>query len=616
GVLCYFILKAYNLESTSSRVSTLTFGMSSCESAYSTSCYYHLPSLNFTIRKFKNFVALQTAHGGGAVVIRQNKRKLGYPANSLQSLLSQSRSRLRIHHVPVDFVDRPTQCRSLLAIVGPPQIYDATPITESLTAAPCSRSTAIRLNLSIVAAHECGSLISVAETLVWVFRLREETIKRDDGKRFVSIESMFLQFSLFFMMGGTKFTLNDALFSPKSTKNLLSFKDIQMNGYHVETMNKGRVEYLCITSYNTGNKCVLERLPILSSGLYYTQINMIEAYAATNSKMNEMFKLWHDRLGHPGSIMMRRIIETSSGHPLKNQRILQIHELTCASCSQWKLIMRPSHTKVGHEAPLFLERIHGEICGPIHPPCGPFRYFMVLIDASSRWSHVSLLSTRNVVFAKLLAQLIKLRAQFPDYIIKRVRLNNAGEFTSQAFNDYYMAVRIDVEHLVAHVHTQNGLAESLIKRLQLIARPLIMRTKLHTSVWGHAILHTDDLIRIRPGAHHTYSLLQLAYGREPNIAHIRVFGCVVYVPIAPPQRTKMGPQRRLGIYVGYESPSIIKYLEPKTGDVFTARFDDCHFNEELFPTLGGNERSIERNIEWKTSSLSYLDPPTKKIEQE
>ncbi|CAA0831790.1 Unknown protein, partial [Striga hermonthica] len=184
------------------------------------------------------------------------------------------------------------------------------------------------------------------------------------------------------------------------------------------------------------------------------------------------------------------------------------------------------------------------------------------------------------------------------------------------FNDYCMAVGIDVEHPVAHVHTQNGLAETLIKRLQLIARPLIMRTKLPTSVWGHAILHADNLIRIRPSAHHTYSPLQLASGREPNIAHIRIFGCAVYVPIAPPQRTKMGPQRRLGIYVGYESPSIIKYLELKTGDVFTARFDDCHFNEELFPPLGGNEKSIEKNIEWRTSSLSYLDPPTKQREQE
>ena len=53
----------------------------------------------------------------------------------------------------------------------------------------------------------------------------------------------------------------------------------------------------------------------------------------------------------------------------------------------------------------------------------------------------------------------------------------------------------------------------------------------------------------------------------------------------------MGPQRRLGIYVDFNSPSIIRYLEPLTGDVFTARFADCHFNEHVFPLLGG-EKSI------------------------
>ena len=89
---------------------------------------------------------------------------------------------------------------------------------------------------------------------------------------------------------------------------------------------------------------------------------------------------------------------------------------------------------------------------------------MVLIDASTRWSNVCLLSTRNVTFVRLLAQIIRLWAQFPDYSIKKIRLDNAGEFTSQAFNNYCMSIGIDVEYPVAHTHTQNGLAESFIKR--------------------------------------------------------------------------------------------------------------------------------------------------------
>ena len=97
--------------------------------------------------------------------------------------------------------------------------------------------------------------------------------------------------------------------------------------------------------------------------------------------------------------------------------------------------------------------------------------------------HMCLLSTRNVAFAKLLAQIIKLRAHFSYYPIKTIRLDNAGEFTSQIFNKFYMLIGINVEHSVAHVHTQNGLTESLIKRLQLIARSLLMKTKLPASTW-------------------------------------------------------------------------------------------------------------------------------------
>ena len=80
----------------------------------------------------------------------------------------------------------------------------------------------------------------------------------------------------------------------------------------------------------------------------------------------------------------------------------------------------------------------------------------------------------------------------------------------------------------------------------------------------------------------------------------------------------MGSQRRLGIYVGFDSPSIIRYLEPLTCNVFTACFTDCHFNESVFPSLG-EEKSIleeQREISWKTFTMSYLDPCTNQCELE
>ena len=132
-----------------------------------------------------------------------------------------------------------------------------------------------------------------------------------------------------------------------------------------------------------------------------------------------------------------------------------------------------------------------------------------------------------------------------------------------------MSIGINVKHPVAHIHTQNGLAKSFIKRFQLIVRPFLMKLKPPISIWGHAILHVATVVRIKLISYNNFSFLQLAYGQKPNISYLWIFGCAKYVSIALSQRTKMGSQRRLGIYVGYDSPSIIKYLEPMIVNIFT-----------------------------------------------
>ncbi|KAM1084166.1 hypothetical protein ACFX19_022884 [Malus domestica] len=80
----------------------------------------------------------------------------------------------------------------------------------------------------------------------------------------------------------------------------------------------------------------------------------------------------------------------------------------------------------------------------------------------------------------------------------------------------------------------------------------------------------------------------------------------------------MGPQRRLGIYVGFDSPSIIRYLESLTGDMFTAHFADCHFDETVFPSLEGEKIVPEERQEltWVVPTLSHFDPRITQCENE
>ena len=133
----------------------------------------------------------------------------------------------------------------------------------------------------------------------------------------------------------------------------------------------------------SGKKEILRKLPAFSSGLYYTTIKSIESCTIIKDKLYhpKSFILWHNRISHLGSTMIRIIIENSHGHPLKDLKILLLNKNSCIAYSQGKLVVKPSPSKINSESPSFLQRIQEDIYRPIHPLSGPFCYFIVLINA-------------------------------------------------------------------------------------------------------------------------------------------------------------------------------------------------------------------------------------------
>ncbi|GAV90170.1 hypothetical protein CFOL_v3_33579, partial [Cephalotus follicularis] len=82
----------------------------------------------------------------------------------------------------------------------------------------------------------------------------------------------------FVLSNGTQSRIIDALYSTESRRNLLSFKDIRLDGYHIETTSENDKEYFYITYNASGRKQILEKLLGLSSGLYIMKIRAIESH--------------------------------------------------------------------------------------------------------------------------------------------------------------------------------------------------------------------------------------------------------------------------------------------------------------------------------------------------
>nr|AAT85780.1 zinc knuckle domain containing protein [Oryza sativa Japonica Group] len=246
---------------------------------------------------------------------------------------------------------------------------------------------------------------------------------------------------------GTHIFVKDALLDPDSKRTLLSFKDIRANGFHIETEIEQDAEYLLIRKIDGYQKQVVERLPSLPSGLYYTYIKPTEEYVAMKTifRNPESFRVWYDRLGHPGLGMMRRIISNSAGHNVETNDFPNPEDFICPACAKGKLIIRPSLLKIRDESPVFLVRIQGDICGPIQPLSGPVR---TIFPALGGERHPE--ECRDIIWNATGMQSLDPRTSEAELEVQRIiNLQNIVNKLPDAFTDYKGVTR-------SHIPTVNA----------------------------------------------------------------------------------------------------------------------------------------------------------------
>ena len=118
----------------------------------------------------------------------------------------------------------------------------------------------------------------------------------------------------FLMPNGTMIKVDGALYAPRAPRTLLSFKVVRDNDLHFHTYVEDGIEYLLITSTKNSRTRVVEKCKRVQSGIYFTTIRAIESHAVVLCD-TDSYRLWHDRLGHPGRDLMIRILKCSHGHP-------------------------------------------------------------------------------------------------------------------------------------------------------------------------------------------------------------------------------------------------------------------------------------------------------------
>jgi hypothetical protein len=152
--------------------------------------------------------------------------------------------------------------------------------------------------------------------------------------------------TILFLMG-TQVKIENALLYTNSTRTLLSYRDIRKNGLHVVTHEENNEEFLHIIKKNGDGHDILKRIPSLPFGLYYTYIKPIPHVVYKVIFQNvDAFMTLHERLGHTGIGMMRKIIGNNIGHNLNTTKFPKSLDFMCTPYATRKLVVRPSPLKI------------------------------------------------------------------------------------------------------------------------------------------------------------------------------------------------------------------------------------------------------------------------------
>ncbi|MCP4491938.1 MAG: DDE-type integrase/transposase/recombinase [Gammaproteobacteria bacterium] len=274
----------------------------------------------------------------------------------------------------------------------------------------------------------------------------------------------------------------------------------------------------------------------------------------TEKKPENEEMMWHKRLGHLGSNNMKKLLREDLVNGLSGK--MTTTDLSfCEDCADGKLHRLPFQTSEARTSEI-LELVHSDVCGSIDPlSLGGAKYFVTFIDDFSRFTMVYFIQRKSEVFEKF-KEYKNLMEKQTGQVIKALRSDNGGEYTSQAFKEFLKNEGIQHQLTIPKTPEQNGVAERMNRTVVEMVRAMLAHSKLPKKFWAEA-LNTAVYLKNRSPATAVTKMtpFQAFYGHKPSVRHLRIFGCNAYAHIPKDERKKLDPKSRKCRFLGYSTSS-------------------------------------------------------------
>jgi transposase InsO family protein len=261
--------------------------------------------------------------------------------------------------------------------------------------------------------------------------------------------------------------------------------------------------------------------------------------------------LWHRRMGH---MNFDNLVKVSKREAVKEMpQITKPTNTLCKHCQQGKKTKTRFKSKE-YSTTRPLEIVHTDLVGPTTTKgLKGEKYFMLLVDDYTRMTAICFLKNKSEAFENfnLYKEMVENEM---DSRIKCLRSENGGEFTSKEFMDYCSSHGIKRKLFIARTPQQNGVVERKNRKVQEMARTMLMYSKLADIFWAQAVhiaVHIQNRLMLRNKIDKTpYELWK---GTPTNVKHFRVFGSKCYIKRVYGRMGKFDSRVDKGILVGYSS---------------------------------------------------------------
>ncbi|GJZ35013.1 ribonuclease H-like domain-containing protein, partial [Tanacetum coccineum] len=274
---------------------------------------------------------------------------------------------------------------------------------------------------------------------------------------------------------------NNVLVTPNIVKNLISVRQFVRE-------NKCTIEFdefgFSVKDFRT--RQILLRCDSTGDLYPVTSLSYPQAFLVGQ-------QTWHQRLGHPGSDVLRSLVSNNLISCNKTKS-----PVLCHACQLGKHVRLPfSLSKTIVKSPFDI--IHSDLwTSPITSVSG-IKYYVLFLDHFSHYLWVYPLRNKSDALSKFIHFRAYVKNQFKTDI-KSLQCDHGSEFDNNALHQLFASNGITIRFSCPKTSQQNGKSERMIRTINNLIRTLLFQAHLPPTFWVEALHMAAYLLHLLPSS--------------------------------------------------------------------------------------------------------------------